>query len=714
MIGFDLLRPGLLGLLFLAPLVLGLGALGLVRRRRELALWLDPRQWSRAHQAFSLDRARARVALATLALLFLAFAALGPVRGYTTRPVATRGLDLVVCIDTSRSMLAQDLRPSRLERAKREVLGLLERLKGDRVALIAFSGDSREVAPLTRDRSALADLLGFVTSDDNQVGGTNLAAAIERALSMFDGRSGAHEAIVLLTDGEDLEGQGAALAAEAAKRKIRVYVVGIGTEAGGKIPVVGAGGRAEFLRDPEGAEVVTRLEGETLERLASSTGGAYLSAEASPTPLEDLYRARVSQLEGREISSGERKIPHDRYQWALVLALVLMLVESGLRERRRAPRSAARVRAAAAALLLVVVPDGETFSFATTLAKAIDAHRSNAPEKARLALESLRKEADSLGLTESERARLEYAAGVIYAARLTAAEPLDEAASADRELALTGFGSARALAGPGELRLDATYDLGVLALWDGERARALLPELGGAPAGAPVPGPHAAPPGAGDAGDAADPLQVARAAYRAARTWFLERLRAEWQDEDTRANLELVQRRLRELDRIEEQRKQQQQEQQQQEQQDQENEDQQEGEQGENQEPSKDGEQGKDQSGEPGQDPSQREQQPSEDEQPQPGEEQPEPQPGEESGEEQPGQEEPAAPQEEPPGASGEEQPGAEQPAGAAGAGDAAERVLTREEVMRLLDKLADLEERGRALEAALRAARRVPVKKDW
>jgi len=335
MIGFDYLRPELGWLVLLAGALAVVGFWGLARRRSALLRLVSRSQFVRFLPDFSRRRSFARLLLACTALLLLALSATGPVRGYTYRDSSSRGLDLVVCIDTSNSMLARDLRPSRLERARREVLGLLEHLRGDRVALIAFSGDTREVAPLTHDRFTLRGLLRFVRPEDNRMGGTDLAAAIEHGLSLFDGRTGAHEAIILLTDGEDLGGRANEVATRAAEIGIRIYVVGLGTEGGGKIPVVDDLGREAFLRDQEGNEVVTRLSGASLQAIAKTTGGDYLSTENSPTPLEDLYRARISKLEGRDLEGGQRKVPHDRYQWALVLALACILGESGLRERRR-------------------------------------------------------------------------------------------------------------------------------------------------------------------------------------------------------------------------------------------------------------------------------------------------------------------------------------------------------------------------------------------
>ena len=237
-------------------------------------------------------------------------------------------------------MLVRDLRPDRLDRARREVAGLLERMRGDRVALIAFAGDAREVAPLTHDRTTLRHLLETLDPDDNEQGGTDLGAALQRALSLFDGRSGAHEAIVMLTDGEDLEGQGLEVARTAAERGIRVFVVGMGTPEGGKIPVRLDDGREGFLTDRDGNEVVSALDGESLAALAAATGGDYLSCAQSVTPLEELYAKRITRLEGVELGTGEEWVPHDRFQWALVVAAACMLGELGLRERARRARRA--------------------------------------------------------------------------------------------------------------------------------------------------------------------------------------------------------------------------------------------------------------------------------------------------------------------------------------------------------------------------------------
>ena len=333
-LGFEILRPWLSGLLLAVPAVLAVSLLTRGARLRARRKLVDARHDERFMPERSAGRFALRLGLATAAVFFMASSLLGPVRGFTLREVRRKGVDLVVCIDTSRSMLVEDKKPNRLERAKNQVRLLLERLEGDRVALLAFAGDVRSEAPLTRDRETLKWFLGTISVADNVVGGTHLGGALSAALERFDGRTGAHEAIVLLTDGEDLGGQGLELAEEAAQRGIGVYVIGMGTAVGGKIP----DGHGGFVRDENGQEVVSALDGATLRSIAGITGGAYLSVEDHPIPIEEIYDRRISRLEGRTLEDGMERIPHDRYQWPLCLALVCMLIETLVRERRRTRR----------------------------------------------------------------------------------------------------------------------------------------------------------------------------------------------------------------------------------------------------------------------------------------------------------------------------------------------------------------------------------------
>ncbi|HRV81560.1 MAG TPA: VWA domain-containing protein, partial [Planctomycetota bacterium] len=178
------------------------------KSRRVLREVLHPNQWSRRLAGNRPQAGRWRLVWGSLGLILLGIALLGPTQGFALLPVQRKGIDIVVCLDTSRSMLAQDVGENRLQEAKKELKSLMDVLQGDRMALVAFSGDVRQVAPLTRDMRTLAWFLDSLGPKDNRLGGTDLGGAIDSALELFDGRSGAHEAIVLVTDGEDLEGQG--------------------------------------------------------------------------------------------------------------------------------------------------------------------------------------------------------------------------------------------------------------------------------------------------------------------------------------------------------------------------------------------------------------------------------------------------------------------------------------------------------------------------
>lgn len=321
------------------------------------------------------------------------------------------------------------------------------------------------------------------------------------------------------------------------------------------------------------------------------------------------------------------------------------------------------------------IPEGEAaqLSFSDSVAAIVRAERDGEWDEALGETNALLAAADRLELSEYQRAELHFASGVIRARRDDLAEPQDLLP------ALPAFASARALAGPTPLRLDASYDLGTTELLRGERHRLRIPERGGQMPQMALPA--VPPPAGGDEEEPPDPLDEARAAYLSAKAHLIERLRADWSDEDVRANLELIQRRLRELDEIEKQREQQEQEQ------DQEGEgdpkDKEDGQEGDGEKQEGDEREGDEQEGE---DPS--EQKP-EDGTPGEGEQDPEPPPtsGEENASE-PGEAQPASP------------------------GD--ERHLTKEEVMRLLESLEQIEQQGEEVRRALQQARRVPVEKDW
>ena len=368
MMGFDLIRPGWLALCAAALIPLFLGVVSMRARIRGLRALAEPRHLGRLFPSIQgssapggasenvesfLQRLRKRgwlrIALGSVAVLLIAISLLGPVRGFALVPVKEKQIDVVVALDTSRSMLVEDVAPSRLGRAKSEISALLDVMQGERVGLVGFAGSAREVAPLTRDLDTARYFLDRMSPDDNRKGGTSLAAAIRLAVDRFDEATGSNEAIILVTDGEDLTGEGLSAAERAAAKGIKVHVLGLGTELGGKVPDEAGG----FVVDPESAdrsEVISKLSPDSLRAIADASGGIYLQAKGRVLPLEELYRRAIVPMEGREVIDGKEKVPRDRFQWPLGLALLALLIEAGLtdRPRRRPKRSAKRAPSAAA------------------------------------------------------------------------------------------------------------------------------------------------------------------------------------------------------------------------------------------------------------------------------------------------------------------------------------------------------------------------------
>lgn len=239
--------------------------------------------------------------------------------------VERRGLDLVLCLDTSRSMLADDCEPTRLARALRDIKAVLPRLAGgDRVALVVFAGQARLWVPLTHDLDSFAGLLDEVDTDVVKMGGTDLAAALRKCGQVADVDHAATTAVVLLTDGEDLAGAGLQAARELAERKIVVHAIGYGGTLGRKIPL-SVEGHEEFLRDQQQQEVVTRMDSDSLRRLAQAAQGEFVRADAMALPVVELHEKRLLPMEKRVYDAGQEQAKQARYQWVLLPLLLLLL-----------------------------------------------------------------------------------------------------------------------------------------------------------------------------------------------------------------------------------------------------------------------------------------------------------------------------------------------------------------------------------------------------
>lgn len=341
-------RPEWLWTLAVVPIAALAIAWSLGRRRRALETFSEAGVRGRT-QRLSRGHSGLRGALLVLGLAALCLAAAGPRWGVEVVPDPPVRQHVVFALDVSRSMLAEDVDPSRLDRARLAVRQLLGGLPAAEGGLVVFAGEASLAVPLTRDHDALGLYLSSVGPDWISDPSTDLANAVSVALEAFGPVPGSGEAVVVLSDGEDHSGAVEAAVAMAGERGLEVNAIGIGTESGGRIPVDGG-----FLTD-EGEVVVTRLDPEPLRALASATGGAYVELSGGPGDVGPvLARLRALDAGAASGSAGERRA--DRYRWPLALALLCIASEAALRlrDRRRAPRLDPALAVLAAVMLLAM------------------------------------------------------------------------------------------------------------------------------------------------------------------------------------------------------------------------------------------------------------------------------------------------------------------------------------------------------------------------
>ncbi len=300
------------------------------RRERDLARWLAPSVWQRLGAELFRGRRRASAAFLVLAAVLLLIGAARPQLGSRVLETRQRGSDVVIAVDVSLSMEARDVAPSRRERAKQEIVALVEQLRGDRIALLSFAGEAFLQCPLTLDRGAIRLLLPLLDPAVMPEPGTNLAEAIHRAIGAFQDDPRRGRAIILLTDGEAHDRDLEQAIAEAKEARARICAIGIGKPAGDPIPMPARPGSAGggYKKDRTGSVVITRLVEEPLRRACDATGGTYVRADAGMASGRIVRSLR--DLEQGEMEGGLGIRYEERYAYFAGLALVLLLAEGAL------------------------------------------------------------------------------------------------------------------------------------------------------------------------------------------------------------------------------------------------------------------------------------------------------------------------------------------------------------------------------------------------
>ena len=346
-------HPQLLWLLLvIPPMLAGFFWWTMRSRQKLLAQFIEARLLSSLMVGVSPQRQKIRFALVILAAASLIVALSRPQYGFDLQTIEQRGLDIVVAVDTSKSMLTADIAPNRLERAKLAALTLMQRAGTDRLGLVAFAGNAFLECPLTVDNMAFAQSVQALNVNSIPEGGTDLAEAVNTALSAFKEKDH-FKALVLLTDGDDNVNEADALdaAQNAAKEGLRIFTVGIGTAAGDLIYVPDADGNTNYVRDTQGNVVMSHLNEPLLQKMAAVTGGFYLPLRGADT-MDTLYDRGLASVPKSEGESKTIRRYHEQFQWPLALAILLLLAEMFLPERSSQAAKKSKVETAAVAILI--------------------------------------------------------------------------------------------------------------------------------------------------------------------------------------------------------------------------------------------------------------------------------------------------------------------------------------------------------------------------
>ncbi|MCS7336698.1 MAG: VWA domain-containing protein [Verrucomicrobiae bacterium] len=303
-------------------------------KESALARFVEPRLLNELLAGASRLRRQIRYGLLTGAVACLVLALAKPQWGFDWEEVKQRGLHIIVAIDTSKSMLAEDVAPNRLTRAKLAALELAQQAKSDRIGLIAFAGTAFLQCPLTIDNAAFEACVAMLDVNVIPQGGTAIAEAILTAIRSFKSGPQDHKVLVIFSDGEDHDNRAVEAAAAAARAGIKVFTVGVGSAEGDLLRVRMPDGRTDYVRDPEGNVVKSRLNEHWLQQIATAGGGFYIPLRG-PGAIETLYSRGIAPLPKSEGQARLFRRWHEKFHWPLCAAIVLLVIEMLLPERPR-------------------------------------------------------------------------------------------------------------------------------------------------------------------------------------------------------------------------------------------------------------------------------------------------------------------------------------------------------------------------------------------
>jgi Ca-activated chloride channel family protein len=329
---FRFANPEYLYLLLLLPVITILWILNRLRKKNALKRLGDPELVKRLMPEVSNARPLVKMILISFSVICLIIILARPQFGSKMEEVKRQGVEVIISLDVSNSMLAEDIQPTRLERAKQAISRLVESLQNDKLGLIVFAGDAYTQIPVTTDYISAKMFLSTITPEIVPKQGTAIGSAIDLAMSSFSQTKDKSRALIIITDGENHEDDPVVKAKEAAEKGIVIYTIGIGSAEGVPISVTTAG-RRDFLKDQNGNTVITRLDENILKEIAMTAGGKYVRANNSNIGLDQIF-SDIRKLKKQELEGTIYTEYNDQFQIFAALTLFLLLLEFIIMERK--------------------------------------------------------------------------------------------------------------------------------------------------------------------------------------------------------------------------------------------------------------------------------------------------------------------------------------------------------------------------------------------
>lgn len=322
-------------ILFAIPVIVVVFLLLLVWKRTVQKRFVDKELLKKLSPNRSLFKSVLKVLVLCLAIACLSFALVNPKIGTKLETVKREGVDIVFALDVSKSMLAEDIAPNRLEKSKQLITQIINGLAGDRIGIIGYAGSAFPQVPITSDFSSAKLFLSGMNTDMVSSQGTAITQAIELAQTFYDDEDQTNRVLFIISDGEDHEGNVSTIAEEAAEKGIRIFTIGVGTLEGGPIPIKENGVLQYYKRDQNNEQVITRLSEETLKKIAKTANGEYIDGSNTKVVV-DQVKAILNGMDKKEFEAKQFTDFKDQFQWFLAGALFLLVLDVFLLERQTA------------------------------------------------------------------------------------------------------------------------------------------------------------------------------------------------------------------------------------------------------------------------------------------------------------------------------------------------------------------------------------------